>query len=111
MGAPADGSGSGITGYGNRNFKKNPFGATVNLATKTSPLGFVRIAGYNVADPLDVAGNKKTDSPPSVSAPPPSADTTSSMLREISRSETDAEIRRSKRQSYFGSNGTGNGSR
>jgi hypothetical protein len=56
--------------------------------------------GRRIFDPMNLLDQKK--GPPKVEPPPPPPDTTASMLREISRAQTDAEIRKSKRQSMLG---------
>lgn len=67
--------------------------AVMRFPTKVSPTVF----GMNLGDPLNLTGYKVPVEPPEPAAPPPPPDTTGSLLREISRSETDRQLRRSRR--------------
>jgi hypothetical protein len=70
----------------------------LRLPARVSPT----VMGINLGDPMNLTGFEKPEKPPEVAAPPPPADTTASMLREISRAETDNQLRSSGRSMLYG---------
>ena len=82
---------------------KNPssaFNLNRFMKAQRGTLAWAEIGGHSLVDPLNFFKDKKK--PPAVAPPPPPPDTTGSMLREISRAQTDADIRKTKRRSFMG---------
>lgn len=106
MGAPVRSGFSAAADY-TKNFVQNPLGRgglfdlRSFMQAQRRTLKRFEIGGHSLVDPLNFfkEGSQK---PPTVSAPPPAPDTAGSMLREISRAETDRDLRASKRRSMMG---------
>lgn len=85
--------------YANDPFRK-AFDLNWFMRAQRKSLSGLEIGGHSLVDPLNLF--KAADKPPPVAAPPPPPDTTASMLREVSRAQTDQQLRQSKRRSFMG---------
>jgi hypothetical protein len=86
---------TGVAKNPSRIFDLNRF-----MQAQSNTLKWAKIGGHSI---FDLGGFfEKKKAPPAVAAPPPPPDTTASMLREISRAQTDQELLKSKRRSFMG---------
>lgn len=70
------------------------------MRAQRATLAGAEIGGHSLVDP----GNfwKVESGPPAPTAPPPPADTNAARLRDISKAQTDQELRASKRSMLYG---------